>query len=169
MARLVLLACYAADKSRSKGVNMKIRNLVARLLIAVMTGVAASPPAYSSAIATDRASDRERILVLLDRAEVKEQLEAHGVRPSDAKARVAALTDEEVTQLAASMDAAPAGGNAGAAVYAVMVAGGFIVLAVLAVIALVGVGAYKGAKFVANKAAGENGKEPVTAAGDGTP
>jgi hypothetical protein len=55
-------------------------------------------------------SERERILSVLDRAEVRAQLAARGVSPSDVKARVAALTDEEAAELASRMDELPAGG-----------------------------------------------------------
>ena len=88
------------------------RGLVARLLIVITTSVAVNPSAHAALIDTPAAvaSDRERILVLVHRPHVGAQLEAYGVKPADAKARIAALTDAEVGQLAADIDDAPAGG-----------------------------------------------------------
>ena len=52
-----------------------------------------------------------------ERVALAQKLAAHGVAPDEAQARVAALTDEEAAQLAATIDAAPAGGgNGGVAV-----------------------------------------------------
>jgi hypothetical protein len=55
---------------------------------------------------------KERILGLLDRSDVRAQLAALGVDSADAKARVAALTDDEAAQLASRIDQLPAGGDA---------------------------------------------------------
>ena len=41
---------------------------------------------------------------------MRAQLEAYGVSPADAKARVAASTDAEAAELAAGIDTLPAGG-----------------------------------------------------------
>jgi hypothetical protein len=79
-----------------------------------------------------------------ERVALAQKLTAHGVAPDEAQARVAALTDEEATELAATIEAAPAGGNkgvlamlAGAAMVAAVVllapfviAGGLVYLAV---------------------------------------
>jgi hypothetical protein len=42
---------------------------------------------------------------------VRTALERHGVSAQDAKARVAALSDDEAERLAAKIDSLPAGGN----------------------------------------------------------
>lgn len=145
---------------------MKGRNVVARLLVAVTTYAAVSPTAHSTNIATmgavsnnqritHAASTRGQIFLLLDRVDVKEQLEAHGVKPSDAKARVAALTDEEIAQLAASADSAPAGGqllNPGQAVYAAMLVGGLILVGIFWIVAKAGQAVYHGVKYGPDKA-----------------
>lgn len=54
---------------------------------------------------------KERIIGLIERSDVRAQLASLGVNPADAKARVAALTDEEAAQLAARIDNMPAGGD----------------------------------------------------------
>lgn len=54
-------------------------------------------------------ADRAEVMAFLDRDDVRAQLEAQGVDPADAKARVAAMTDAEVAELQARMDEIPAG------------------------------------------------------------
>jgi hypothetical protein len=61
-------------------------------------------------LATD-AGRRDQIQRLLDRTDVQTRLEAYGVQAADVKARVAAMSDDEVAQLAAKIDQLPAGGE----------------------------------------------------------
>ena len=56
--------------------------------------------------------NREQLNTMLTRQEVRDALLARGVDPADIQARIAALTDEEVQQLAANVDEMPAGGSA---------------------------------------------------------
>src|SRR3990167_731983 len=55
---------------------------------------------------------RERLHNALNRDDVKAQLVARGVDPTQVQARVDSLTDEEAQTLAAKMDQLPAGGDA---------------------------------------------------------
>lgn len=65
---------------------------------------------------------RDQLRASLDRQEVKQQLLARGVSPDQLQARVDALTDSEVQQLAANIDKLPAGGDAlGIAVFVFLV------------------------------------------------
>jgi hypothetical protein len=48
---------------------------------------------------------------VLERSDVQAQLQANGVSPADVKARVAAMSDDEVAQLAGQIDRLPAGGT----------------------------------------------------------
>ena len=92
----------------------RIRRFIASLLVVSMTGLALTLPAQAAVVATDAAlaaAQRERVATLLERGDVRAQLEAHGVRPAEVKARVAALTDEEVAQLAGQLERLPAGGE----------------------------------------------------------
>jgi hypothetical protein len=71
-------------------------------------------PAHAGIVSTDAAlasAQRERIAGVLERAGVRAQLEAYGVRTADVKARVAALTDEEAAGLAGKLDRLPVGGD----------------------------------------------------------
>jgi len=91
-----------------------LRRFIASLLILSLAGLGVMAPVQAAMVATDAAvltAERARISSLLERAEVRAQLQAHGVDPADVKARVAALTDEEAAQLAAQLDSLPAGGS----------------------------------------------------------
>jgi hypothetical protein len=88
-----------------------IRRLIASLLVICM---AVPLPSQGAMLATDAAlgaGQRDEINRLLDRADVQSRLEAYGVKADEVKARVAALSDVEVGQLAAQIDSLPAGGD----------------------------------------------------------
>ena len=57
------------------------------------------------------ADQRTRLLAALDRADVSAALIERGVSLDQARARVAALTDAEVSRIAAEIDKAPAGAS----------------------------------------------------------
>ena len=57
-------------------------------------------------------ADRERINDLLARTDVQEQLINYGVELNEVEARVAALSDQEVHDMAEQLDNMPAGANA---------------------------------------------------------
>jgi Family of unknown function (DUF6627) len=52
---------------------------------------------------------RARVLAFLGRAEVREQIVALGVDPGEAAARVRALSDAQVREIAGQLDQLPAG------------------------------------------------------------
>ena len=58
-------------------------------------------------------TERAMVLAALDRSEVTTQLLRAGVDPSDAKARVNAMSDAEVTAMVQEMQTAPAGAMSG--------------------------------------------------------
>ena len=66
-------------------------------------------------------SDRARLGALLERDDVRTQLEALGVDPAQARERVQALDDQEVRELAARIDQLPAGGGVLSVLFAVFV------------------------------------------------
>ncbi len=77
--------------------------------------------------ATDRAGQIASVQASLSRADVRAQLERYGVNASDAAARVASLTDQELTEVAQRMDSLPAGGDGVIVVVGIV----FIVLLIL--------------------------------------
>ena len=82
------------------------KRLIAMLVVICFTGT-------TQAVMIATPTDRSQLLGVLDRVEVQNQLQAHGVSIEQAKARIAALTDAEAAQLAAQIDSLPAGGDAG--------------------------------------------------------
>jgi len=96
------------------------KQLIAMLVVICFTGTS-----QAAMIATP--TDRSQLLGVLERVEVQNQLQAHGVSIEQAKARIAALTDVEAAQLAAQIDNLPAGGDGvGALIGAVLIV--FLVL-----------------------------------------
>lgn len=92
----------------------RLRRITAGLLIVCMGGLSAPLPALAGIVSTDSViagAERERLAGLLERVEVQARLQSLGVDPASAKARVAALSDEEAARLAAQMDELPAGGD----------------------------------------------------------
>jgi len=77
--------------------------------------------------ASDRAGQIATVQAALSRADVRAQLEAYGVDPAAAAARVASLTDSELADVSAQMDSLPAGGDGVIAVIGIL----FIVLIIL--------------------------------------
>lgn len=55
-------------------------------------------------------AERERVLGMLERPEIAQQLEKMGIPAAEARARVGAMTEAEVLSLAGRLDAVPAGG-----------------------------------------------------------
>jgi hypothetical protein len=91
----------------------RYRRFLAGFLAATLVGTALPPPALAGMVGTDTVATaaRERVSAALERSGVRARLEALGVRPDDVRARVDALSDQEVASLAAEIDALPAGGN----------------------------------------------------------
>jgi hypothetical protein len=84
------------------------------------------------------AADRARVLAFLERAEVREHIAALGVDPNEAAARVAALSDAQVREIAGQLDQLPAGQSAvGAVVGAIVII--FLVLLVTDLLGLTNV------------------------------
>jgi hypothetical protein len=87
---------------------MILKRLVSSLLMVCLVGLGL--PVHAGMLPTQNA-DRAHILNVVDREEVRAQLQANGVSVADVKARVAAMTDDEATQLAGQIDRLPAGGE----------------------------------------------------------
>ena len=89
------------------------------LITAVVSAVLIfSPVARAEMVETDELStlnpaeqDRAKVKTFIERATVKEKLEAMGVSGLLAKDRVAALNEQEIHALAQRIDAMPAGGT----------------------------------------------------------
>lgn len=94
----------------------RIRDLIVELSMIVALGFAlalAIPQANAEMISTDRAQagdERSRVKALVERPEAAQALQKMGIAPREAAARVDAMSDAEVRQLAGRLDALPAGG-----------------------------------------------------------
>jgi hypothetical protein len=97
----------------------RLRNRLVELSMLFLLAAAAAavmPRAHAGMIATDEAqapavqAERERVKALLARPEVVKQLGDHGVAAADAAARVDAMSDGEVLQLAGKIDQLVAAG-----------------------------------------------------------
>src|SRR6266852_7582864 len=97
-----------------------LNRTVANILVVSLCALGLPIPAVQAElVATDRVettrqdgfSGRELLGSLLDRADVRAALERQGVSADDAKARVEALSDDEVEQVAARFDSLPAAGS----------------------------------------------------------
>ena len=95
----------------------RIRTLfiqIAMLFMLAAAGAVLMPRAHAAVIGTDQVvqSERERVKSALERPDVVQALKKVGVDASAAEARVDAMSDAEVAQLANLVDLLPAGGQA---------------------------------------------------------
>lgn len=91
---------------------------VASLTIVAITAMGLPMTAQSAIVPTDEAltvqvglSNRDHVNSFLNRADVRQAMERQGVAGDSVVARVQAMTDAEVAQLAGRIDQAPAGGD----------------------------------------------------------
>ncbi len=95
----------------------RLRNLFIDFWVVLAFGLAAAllvPQAYAGMIGTEAAQaqdERIRVKAMLERPELAKGLEKMGLTPSEAVARIDALGDGEVLQLAGRLDAAIAAGQ----------------------------------------------------------
>jgi len=85
-----------------------MKNLLRTMAVALSL-VLAVPQAYAGMIGVQD-TERERVKSMLERPELAAQLEKMGVSAADARARVDAMTPQEVSQLAGRLDQLAAGG-----------------------------------------------------------
>ena len=88
-----------------------LRRLIASLLVVC---IAVPLPSQAAMLATDAtlaAAQRDQVTRVLERSDIQARLAALGVDADAVKARVGALTDDEVAQLATKIDNLPAGGD----------------------------------------------------------
>ena len=82
----------------------------------VQAAMISSEQIAESAVTSSGEQNRALIIATLSREDVQSAMVARGIDPTQAKERVAALTDEEASSVAAQIDQAPAGGIIGAIV-----------------------------------------------------
>jgi hypothetical protein len=84
----------------------------AGMVQAAAVGVSPASQLIGAEQVTQQTAGRALLEQTLQRADVVSALQARGVSVEVARARVAALTDEEAVHVAAQIDSAPAGGDA---------------------------------------------------------
>jgi len=95
----------------------RISKLLVKFSMLLAFGLAAvqlMPQAHAGLIAADEAQaqhERSRVRALIERPELAKALQKMGIAPQQAAARVDAMADAEVLQLAGRLDAALAGGQ----------------------------------------------------------
>lgn len=93
------------------------RLLALPLIIVLLVGGFISQTAAAGIVGTEAAlaesagGEQERLVSLIGREDVREQLISRGVDPDHAADRAASLSDAEAAELNAQIDALPAGGN----------------------------------------------------------
>jgi hypothetical protein len=116
---------------------MASRTLTSVLVIAALLAL---PPraALAQPVMTERllevqaSAARERVLALTERADVARELQRYGIAAEEAAARLAALSDAELEQIARQLDTLPAASGFGEVIVAALVV--FLILAFLDVI-----------------------------------
>jgi hypothetical protein len=87
---------------------------VAMLMISMPLGTAQAALVSTEQLLarSDPVAERARVMAFLERADVREQIVALGVDPNEAAARVQALSDGQVREIAGQLDQLPAGQSA---------------------------------------------------------
>ena len=97
--------------------TQRLKQWLVDFWIVLAFGLAAAllmPQVQASMIGTEAAhaqDERARVKAILERPELAQGLEKRGIAPQEALARVDAMNDAEVLQLAGRLDAALAGGQ----------------------------------------------------------
>jgi hypothetical protein len=96
-------------RHRNPLVAVLAASLLATSHVSAAHGGVISTQEYLTAV--DRDAARQRIDAVLAREEVRNRLEHYGVEAAAIDERIAALTDQELQQLATDLENMPAGGN----------------------------------------------------------
>ena len=107
-----------------------LRSAIAYLLaVAMLTVSMPMAPAMAGMVSTEQVIEaasadqsRESVMRFLERDDVRRQMEALGVDPDEAAARVGSLSDAEVEQIAGRLEELPAGESAAGAIIGAFVA-----------------------------------------------
>ena len=96
---------------------LDVMSTFALLTVLALATAILMPRAYADMIPTPQgdqqaqpADDRAKVKAMLERPEVVREMHEMGIPPEKAAARVDAMTDAEVRQLAGRLNALPAGG-----------------------------------------------------------
>jgi uncharacterized membrane protein (Fun14 family) len=114
--------------SQSKWRSAAVAVLAVSVLnLGMISAAQAGIVSTSAIVRTDRELNLAAIRSTLDRGEVRAQMEKMGVDAAVVDARMAALSDSEMQDMATQMQSAPAGGNGALVVVGIV----FVVLMIL--------------------------------------
>ena len=102
--------------------KMTCRALIVSMLALSFQGAGAAMIDADRAAPQSAAADRAVVMNVLERQETVAQLQAQGIDLAQARDRVAAMNDEEVSRLAADINAAPAGAAVGSLIVVAAIA-----------------------------------------------
>jgi hypothetical protein len=91
-----------------------VSRTIACALIVSIIGLGMPSSSMAAIVSTEEARaglQRDQVIRVLERSEVRDRMQALGVDADAARARVAALSDDEVASLADQLDQLPAGGS----------------------------------------------------------
>jgi hypothetical protein len=116
--KIYLVSVHCKNNGRIDMNHFFMRS-ISRLMIASVLSLALPlQSANAVMLGTDKVtasaqslSERARIRTFLEREDVRTELQAQGVNVETAKARVDAMSDQEVQKVAGKLDAMPAGGD----------------------------------------------------------
>ena len=103
-----------------------MNNMLCRLLIALMAWTPFQM-AHAGMIGTEQlvsstsSADRTTVLNVLSRTDVASQLQSLGINPAQARDRVQAMSDQEISALASRLDSLPAGASSSGGVILVII------------------------------------------------
>ncbi len=103
-----------------------MNNMLCRLLIALMAWTPFQM-AHAGMIGTEQfvspagSADRTTVLNVLSRTDVAGQLQSLGIDPAQARDRVQAMSDQEITALASRLESLPAGASSSGGVILVII------------------------------------------------
>lgn len=99
--------------------NLLSRNWIVKLVLVSFIFLNMQQMAFAGMVGTTELiddelvlSDKQKVLDMLARDDVRAKLESLGVNPDDARLRVENMTQEEIQQLASEMKELPAGSGA---------------------------------------------------------
>jgi hypothetical protein len=111
------------------------------MLLVALTIALPCQPALAALIGTDAVADfpnarvdRDQVLQLLAREDVRAALLAQGLDPAEAQARVASLSEAEIREIAGRLETLPAGGDGFGTAIAVLL----IILIVVVILKVTG-------------------------------
>lgn len=123
------------------GFRKVVRCLAAPLAAIFFLTTSGIGVAYAGLVTTDEAVeqdriqvDRQELLSLIEREDIRQELMAYGVDPDEASERIAALSDEELRQVMDKVDELPAGEST----FGIIVGAAVIVFIVLVITDIAG-------------------------------